>query len=187
MWAVRDAKGNTIAIYADEDEAVYYARRLGAGGYVVKIAPKRKNPRRKRKKNTRLTVRRAPVRAKDLHEEWNAGIPRLYRPGPSIYSPDGRYPVGGDPSQVPADWRRKKNSAKRRNPPRKINQKAYAYYVIANTARGPLIVAGNEYKSDALDAARDLPPTWKASAVVVSKATAVRRGLPPDSNSSWGP
>lgn len=37
MWAVRNAEGQTVGIYADKDEASYYAARFGNGCYVAVV------------------------------------------------------------------------------------------------------------------------------------------------------
>jgi hypothetical protein len=191
MWAVRDSKGTTVAVYADAEEAAYYARRYGAGCHVVEVTPKnrRQNPRGW----TRSSVDPDSLSAEDTlrwsgDDDMRPSVARHRRTMGADF--DRAFSVLAIPADAyaPATKRVKRRPRKnpKRNPPRNINQKDYAYYVIADTAHGPRIVAGNEYKSDAADAARDLPPQWRASAVVVTKATATRRGLPPDRNSSWG-
>jgi hypothetical protein len=70
-------------------------------------------------------------------------------------------------------------------PPRKINQKQYAYYLFDKLAKK--IIEGFEYAQDAKDRKKEMTDqsTTPLALAVYSKSYLVRNDSDPDQNSSW--
>ena len=74
-------------------------------------------------------------------------------------------------------------------PPRRLgglsgyNQKGYAFYVLTGAGLDETIDSGWEYKEDALDRKKEIPPAILAR--VVTKRYAAQAGLDPNDDTNW--